>query len=71
MYTIYHAEQAFRQHDQNEKTLKRYSIAVLQELCVKRGIQVGVGGSRRLKAPYIDALLAHVRWHSVSLVHYY
>ncbi|KAI9434912.1 hypothetical protein F5148DRAFT_1154731 [Russula earlei] len=58
MYTIDHAERALRQHDPTEKTLKRYSIPVLQELCVKRGIDVG-GSSRPLKKPYIDALLIH------------
>jgi hypothetical protein len=39
-----------------EKTLQRYSIAALQELCVKNGIEVD-NGSRRLKKPYINALL--------------
>ncbi|KAI9449660.1 hypothetical protein F5148DRAFT_1153053 [Russula earlei] len=58
MYTINHAERALRQHDLTEKTLKRYSIPVLQELCVKCGIDVG-GLSRPLKKPYIDALLIH------------
>jgi hypothetical protein len=71
MYTIYHAEQVLQQQGQSDKTLKRYSIAVLRELCVKRGIQVDVGGSRHLKKPYIDALLTHVRRHSSFLVHYY
>jgi hypothetical protein len=61
LYTIYHAERALRQHNQTEKTLKRYSIAVLRELCVKRAIQVDLGVSRRLKRPYIDALLVYVR----------
>jgi hypothetical protein len=61
MDTRYQAEKAFWQQGQSEKTLKRYKIAVLQELCVKRGIQVDVGGSKRLKKPYIDALLTHVR----------
>jgi len=61
MYTIYHAERALRQKCQNEKVLKRYSIAVLQELCAKRGIQVDAATSRRLKKPYIDALLTYVR----------
>jgi hypothetical protein len=61
LYTIYHAEHALRQHNQIEKTLKRYSIAVLRELCVKRAIQVDLGVSRRLKRPYIDALLVYVR----------
>jgi hypothetical protein len=61
MYTIHHAERAIQQHDQTEKKLKRYDIAVLQQLCDKRGIQVDKGGSRPLKKPYIDALLIHVR----------
>jgi hypothetical protein len=61
LYTIYHAERALRQHDQTEKILKRYSIAVLWELCVKRAIQVDLGVSRHLKRPYIDALLVYVR----------
>jgi hypothetical protein len=61
MHTIYQAEKALREHIQSEKTLKQYSVAVLRELCVKRGIQVDAGDSRRLKRPYIDALLTHVR----------
>lgn len=61
MYTIQHAERAFRQHPQTERALKRYSIAILKELCTKRGIQVDVSSPRHLKAPYINALLAHVR----------
>ena len=65
MDTTDHAKWALRQHNLNEKTLRRYSIAVLRELCVKCGIQVDVahvGGSRPLKKPYIDALLlTHVR----------
>jgi len=59
--SLYHAERALRQHDQTEKTLKWYSIAVLQELCVKWAIQVDLGMSRRLKRLYIDALLVYVR----------
>ena len=57
MYTIDHAERALRKYNRNGKTLRCYSIAVLQELCDKRGIQVDVGGLRPLKKPYIDALL--------------
>lgn len=61
MYTIRHAERALRQQNQSEKTLRRYRIAVLQELCIRHSIQVDVG-SQPLKKPYIDALLAYVRW---------
>ncbi len=61
LYTIYHTEHALQQHNQTEKTLKQYSIAVLWELCVKRAIQVDLGVSRHLKRPYIDALLVYVR----------
>ena len=61
LYMIDHAEPALWQHDQTEKTLKQYSIAVLRELCVERAIQVDLGVSRRLKRPYIDALLVYVR----------
>jgi hypothetical protein len=68
MYTIDHAEQALRQCRHDEKTLQRYSVAVLQELCAKNSIQVDEGCSRRLKKPYINAILSHVRQHSSSLV---
>lgn len=61
LYTIYHAERALREHNQTEKTLKWYSIAILRELCVKRAIQVDLGVSRPVKRPYIDALLVYVR----------
>jgi len=61
LYTIYHAECALWQYNQTEKTLKQYSIAVLRELCVKQAIQVDLGMSRRLKRPYINALLVYVR----------
>ena len=61
MYTIYHAEQILQQQGQTEKTLRWYNITVLQQLCVKRGIQVDVSGLRHLKKPYIDVLLTHVR----------
>jgi hypothetical protein len=72
MYTIDRAQRALQQHNRNEKTLRRYSIAVLHELCVKHGIQVDVGSSRPLKKPYIDALLlTHVRLlYSSLLVQY-
>ncbi|KAH8979322.1 hypothetical protein EDB83DRAFT_2327161 [Lactarius deliciosus] len=59
MYTIEHAEQALRQCRQDERTLLRYNIAVLRELCAKNGIEVDGGGSRPLKKPYIKALLSH------------
>ena len=61
LYMVYHTECTLQQYNQTEKTLKWYSIAVLRELCVKRAIQVDLGGSRRLKRPYIDALLIYVR----------
>lgn len=61
MHTIHDAERAFQQNRQSEGRLRRYSIAILQELCAKRGIQVDKKGSRPLKKPYLDALLAHVR----------
>ena len=59
MYTINQAEQVLRKHNQSKKTLRRYTIAVLRELCIKHHIQVDVG-SRSLKKPYIEALLTHV-----------
>ncbi|KAH9016008.1 hypothetical protein EDB85DRAFT_1898423 [Lactarius pseudohatsudake] len=59
MYTIDHAEQALRQCRQDERTLLRYNIAVLRELCAKNGIEVDGGSSRPLKKPYIKALLSH------------
>jgi hypothetical protein len=61
MYTIDHAERALRQRRHDEKTLQRYSIAVLQELCAKNSIEVDGGCSRRLKKPYINAIMNHVR----------
>ena len=61
MHTIDKAEQAFWRCIQSEKTLRQYSIAVLNELCVKRGIQIEAGGRRPLKKLYIDALLTYVR----------
>ncbi len=61
MYTIQHAERALRQRDRSEKTLRRYNITVLKELCIQRSIQVDAGGPRPLKKPYIDALLTYVR----------
>jgi hypothetical protein len=69
MYTIHHAEQALRQGRQDERTLKRYTIATLRELCAKSHIQVDGEGLRRLKKPYIEALLFHVRQHPSLLVH--
>lgn len=61
-----HAEQALRQCRQDEKTLQRYSVAVLHELCAKNSIEVDKGGSRPLKKPYINALLEYVRQHPSS-----
>lgn len=61
MFTIHDAEQAIQRHGQSEKSLKRFNIAILRQLCVRRGIQVDEGRSRLLKKPYIDALLIHVR----------
>ena len=63
MYMIDHAKQTLRQCRQDERTLQRYNIAVLRELCAKNGIEVDEGGSRPLKKPYINALLSHVRQH--------
>lgn len=60
MSTIRNAERALRQGHQDEGTLRRYTVATLRELCFKRGIKVSEG-SRPLKGPYIEALLAHVR----------
>lgn len=69
MYTIDHAEKAFRQCSLNEKTLLWYSVVVLSELCARRGIGVDKGPtSRPLKKPYIKALLNYVRQHSSSLI---
>lgn len=59
MSMIRTAEQALRR-GQGEGTLRRYTVATLRELCVKRGIKV-IEGSRPLKMPFIEALLAHVR----------
>jgi hypothetical protein len=67
MYTIEHAEKALRQCRQDEKTLLRYSIAVLEELCAKNGIEVDKG-SKPLKKPYIKALLDYVTSHSSSFI---
>jgi hypothetical protein len=61
MYSIDHAKRILRQCRHDEQTLRRYSIAVLQELCAENGIDVEMRGSRHLKKPYIDALLIHVR----------
>lgn len=60
MYTIHHAEQALRQGHQDEASLKRYTVAILRELCVRRGIKVNEG-ARPLKRPYLEALLTQVR----------
>jgi hypothetical protein len=69
MYTIDHAEKALRQCGLNEKILLRYTVAVLNELCARSGIEVGKGStSRPLKKPYIKALLDYVRQHSSSLI---
>jgi hypothetical protein len=67
MSAIHDAEQALRRGRQDEKSLRRYSVAVLQELCAKCGIQVSQEHKRRLKKPYIEALLTHVRRHSSLL----
>lgn len=62
MFTIHHAEQALRQGHQDEGSLRRYTVAILRELCVRRGIKVTVNeGERPLKRPYLEALLTHVR----------
>src|ERR1700743_2835421 len=68
MYTIHHAERTLRQGRQDERTLKRYTIATLRELCAKRRVQVDGEGSRLLKRPYIEALLYHVRQNPSLLV---
>jgi len=69
MYTIDHAEKALRRCGLDEKTLRRYTVAVLRELCAKSGIEVDKGStSRPLKSPYIKALLDYVRQHSSSLI---
>lgn len=56
-YTIHDAEQALQHGRPNDDTLKRYSVDILQELCARRKIKIVQKGSRRLKRPYIDALL--------------
>jgi hypothetical protein len=56
-YTIHDAEQALQHGHPDEDTLKRYSVGILQELCARRSINIVQKGSRRLKKPYIDALL--------------
>jgi hypothetical protein len=69
MYTIDHAEEGLRQCGQDEKTLQKYSVAVLEELCTNNGIEVDKGSSsRRLKKPYIKAVLGYVRRHSSLLI---
>ena len=59
-YMIHDAEQALQHGHPDEATLKRYSVAILQELCVRRRFKIDQKGSRRLKRPYIDVLLARV-----------
>ncbi|KAI9444424.1 hypothetical protein BJY52DRAFT_1228866 [Lactarius psammicola] len=61
MNTIDHAEQTLWRCRQDERTLRRYNIAILRELCAKNGIEVDEGGSKRLKKPYIKALLSYQR----------
>ena len=56
-YTIHDAEKALQHGRPDEDTLKRYTVDVLQELCARHRIKVVQKGSRRLKRPYIDALL--------------
>ena len=69
MYTIDHAEKALLQCSLNEKTLLRYTVAVLSDLCARNGIEIDKGStSRPLKKPYIKALLNYVRQHSSSLI---
>jgi hypothetical protein len=65
MSMIDRAERALQRCCRDQKTLQaslqRCSVAVLQELCNKNGIEIDTEGSRRLKKPYIDTLLSHVR----------
>ena len=56
-YTIHDAEQALRHGSPDEDTLKRYSVDILHELCARRSLELVQKGARRLKRPYIDALL--------------
>lgn len=62
-YTIRHAEQALQYGRPDEDTLKRYSVDILQELCTRRNIKIDEDhkGLKRLKRPYIDALLHATR----------
>ncbi len=55
--TIRDAEQALQNGCQDGNTLKKFSVDILQELCAKRSITIVQKGSRRLKQPYIDALV--------------
>lgn len=55
--TIHDAEKALQHGRPDQRTLKQYSVDILQELCARRRIEVVQKGSRRLKGPYIDALL--------------
>ena len=64
----YTKDHALRQSRHDEKTLQRYTIAVLQELGAMKGIEVDEVTSNHQKKPYIDALLNHVTQHSPSLV---
>ena len=69
MYTIDHAENALWQCGPDKKTLQWYTVAVLNELCARRSIEVDKGStSRLLKKPYIKALLDYVRQHPLSLI---
>jgi cobalamin biosynthesis Co2+ chelatase CbiK len=68
-YTIHDAEQTLQYGHPDEDTLKRYSVDILQELCTRRNIKIDEDhkGLRRLKRPYIDALLRATRVSSQSL----
>ena len=62
MFTIGHAEEGLEKCAQDEKTLQQYSVAVLEKLCTDKQVEVDKGSSsRRLKKPYIKALLRYVR----------
>lgn len=69
-YTIHDAEKALQHGHPGEDTLKRYSVDILQELCARRGLKIVQKGSRRLKRPYIDALLEKKTRLTITLPHF-
>lgn len=56
-HTIHDAEQALQHGCPDRKTLERFSVDILEELCTTRMVEIVHKGTRRFKKPYIDALL--------------